>query len=108
MGVALHPVAAGIEPTGEIHDSRAGMRRQVFPHQPVEHDGAGDDAAVHVGVLVGEGKIVVQTADDLLGLQIADRAAPAALLGPGVDGLQHGLRHAGEGDGFCHISSPPV
>lgn len=24
VGVALHPVAAGIEPTGEIHDSRAG------------------------------------------------------------------------------------
>lgn len=79
-----------------------GMRRQVFPHQPVEHDGAGDDAAVHGGVLVREGEVIVDPLHKRRGLFVADGTARARLLRAGIECLEHRLRYAGERDFFVH------
>ena len=76
------------------------MLLQPRAGQPVQHDGAGNDAAVHGFVPVRQGEIILQAADGLLGLAVADRTAPTALLGAGIDRLQHCLRHAGERDRF--------
>lgn len=72
------------------------MRRKPRFCQPVQHDGAGNDAAVHGRVLFRKGEIVVQLPDDFLRFCVVNRASAAALFRPGVNSLQHGLRHAGE------------
>ena len=107
MCVPRHPVVSGIQPAGDVDHHRAGVRPKPRFCQPVQHDGAGNDAAVHGCVLVGKGKIVVQFLDDFFRFCIVNRAAPPALLRPGINGLQHGLRHAGESDFFFHVMLPP-
>ena len=106
--IALHPVAPRVQPAGDVDDRTARMLLQPRAGQPVQHDGAGNDAAVHGFVPVRQGEIILQAADGLLGLAVADRTAPAALLGAGIDRLQHRLRHAGERDRFLclHGHSP--
>ena len=108
MCVTRHPVAAGIQPAGDVDHHRAGVRRKPFLRHPVEHDGSGNDAAAHGRILVRKGKIVVQLLDDFLRFCIVNRAASPALLRPCVNGLQHSLRHAGEFDLFSHIIFPPL
>ena len=108
MCVTRHPVAPGIQPAGDVDHHRAGVRRKPFLRHPVEHDSAGDNAAVHGRIFVGKGKIVVQLFDELLRLCVVDRTSAAALFRPCINGLQHGLRHAGEFDLFSHIIFPPL
>ena len=106
--IPLHPVAAGIEAAGQIDDDRAGMPPEPRAYKPVEHNGAGDHAAAHGRILLREGKIIVKTSNDLLRRFIADRAASRAFPRAGIDGLQHGFRHAGKGIFFRHESASSV
>ena len=108
MCVTRHPVAAGIQPAGDVDHHRAGVRRKPFLRHPVEHDGSGNDAAAHGRILVRKGKIVVQLLDDSLRFCVVDRTSAAALFRPCINGLQHGLRHAGEFDFFFHVILPPL
>lgn len=48
--------------------------RATFFCQPIQHDGAGDDAVVHSGVFVRKREIVVELPDDFLRLCIMDGA----------------------------------
>lgn len=66
MAKTFHPVTAGVQPAGDVDHHRAGMRRKSRFCQPVQHDGAGNDAAVHGRVLFRKGEIVVQLPDDFL------------------------------------------
>ena len=108
MRITRYPIAPGIQPAGDVDHHRTGMRRKPFLRHPVEHDGASNHAAVHGGILVCKGKIVVQPLDDFFRFCVVDRTAAAALFRPCVNGLQHGLRHAGELDFFFHVIFPPI
>ena len=87
MCVALHAVAARVEPAGYVDDGRAGMRRKPRRRELIQHDRAGDDAAVHGRVLIRKREVIIERADDLLGLRIVYRAAAAALLSAGINRL---------------------
>ena len=108
MRITRHPIAAGIQPAGDVDDHRIGVRRKPRFCQFIQHNGAGDNAAAHGRIFVGKGKIVVQLLDDFLRFCIVNLAASPALLRPCVNGLQHSLRHAGEFDLFSHIIFPPL
>ena len=108
MRITRHPIAAGIQPAGDIDHHRTRMRRKPRLCQLIQHNGPGNDAAAHGGVLVRKGKIVIQPLDDFLRFRIVDRTSAAALFRPCINGLQHGLRHAGELDFFSHVIFPPL
>ena len=107
MLIALHPIAARIQPAGDIDRHRARMCRQIGLYELIQHDGAGNDAAGHGTVLIRQGEIVVEPADDFDGFLVANCPAVLGFLRAGVDGLQHGFRNPGKGDfaaGFTHSS----
>ena len=83
------------------------MLTEPVSHQLVQHQGPGDDTAPHGGILLGQREVVVQPGDELLRFLIPDDAPALGLPGTGVEGLQHGLRHTGEGDLFRHVPFLP-
>ena len=108
MRITRHPIAAGIQPAGDVDHHRTRMRRKPRFCQLIQHNGPGNDAAAHGCILVRKGKIVVQLFDELFRLCIVDGTSAAALFRPCINGLQHGLRHAGELDYFSHVIFPPL
>ena len=60
---------------------------------------------IRLEILVGVGEIVVEPCDDFPGLGVMDDPAAAALLGMGVEGLQHRFRHAGKSNVFVHLAA---
>ena len=108
VGVSLHPVAARIQTTGDVHDHGTRMLGQIPPGQLIQHDGARDNAAAHRRVAVREGEVVVQLFQHFLSFFVLNCATGAALLGPGIQCLQHRFRHTGKRNFFTHNKFPTV
>ena len=108
MRITRHPIAAGIQPAGNVDHHRAGVRRKPRFCQLIQHNGPGNDTAAHGCILVRKGKIVVQLFDEFFRFSVVDRTSAAALFRPCINGLQHSLRYAGEFDLFSHIIFPPL
>ena len=78
------------------------MLRQVGRNQLVQHQRAGNHAVVHGGILAGKVKVIVQLLHQPHGGVIVDCAVGLAFLSAGIQRLQHGFRHTGQGD-FFHL-----